>query len=115
MPAADSTEKSASADDCLLVLVAAPLDAGPALARGLIEARLAACVQILPMRSLYRWQGAIEDAQEAQLSIKTTRARYPALQEWLRTAHPYEVPEILAVAVAAGLPAYLQWVHQQTS
>lgn len=81
------------------------------LARGLIEARLAACVnRLAPVASVYRWNDTIETAEEVPLLIKTTAARYPALQDWLTREHPYDIPEIIALPLAAGLPAYLDWV-----
>jgi len=86
------------------------------LARALIEARLAACVNVLsPCRSVYRWKGKVEDAEEFPVLIKTTRARYPALEAAIRENHPYELPEIIAVHLAGGLPAYLEWVAAETS
>ncbi len=85
------------------------------LALALVEKRLAACVNILsPCRSMYRWEGKIEDAEEHPVLIKTTVERYPALEAAIRAAHPYELPEIIAVPLAAGLPAYLEWVDDET-
>uniref|UniRef100_A0A4W5LGS8 CutA divalent cation tolerance homolog n=1 Tax=Hucho hucho TaxID=62062 RepID=A0A4W5LGS8_9TELE len=75
------------------------------------ECPLAACVNILaPCRSVYRWQGKVENTTEIPLLIKTTRACYAALAARLLQLHPYEVPEIIAVPLVAGLPAYLTWV-----
>lgn len=86
------------------------------IAEALVEERLAACVNLLPgLQSVYRWRGKLQrDAAEVLLLIKTTRARYPALQARLPQLHPYELPELLAVESAAGLPAYLQWVVEST-
>lgn len=85
------------------------------IAEALVEERLAACVNVLPgLQSVYRWQGQIQRDAEVLLLIKTTRARYPALQARLPQLHPYELPELLAVEAAAGLPAYLQWVAEST-
>lgn len=85
------------------------------IAEALVEEHLAACVNVLPgLQSVYRWQGQIQRDTEVLLLIKTTRARYPALQARLPQLHPYELPELLAVEAAAGLPAYLQWVAEST-
>ena len=85
------------------------------LAQALIENRAAACVNILAeCSSIYRWQGKVETANEVPLLIKTTRAAYPRLEATIRTHHPYELPEIIAVPVSAGFPGYLQWVAQET-
>ena len=102
--------------EALLVLTNLP-DAASArlLADHLVTARLAACVNILaPCRSVYRWQGAIEDAEEVPLLIKTTTARYAELEAAIRAGHPYELPEIVAVPLSRGLPAYLAWVATET-
>lgn len=98
--------------ETLLVLTNCP-DAAVAerIARLAIENSLAACANILaPCRSVYRWQGQIEDACEAPLLLKTTAERYAGLQQLIAAEHPYDVPEIVALPVVAGLPAYLDWV-----
>lgn len=103
--------------DTLLVLTNLP-DAASAerIARLLVEQRLAACVNLLaPCTSVYRWHGAVETATEVPLLIKTTRARYTELQATLAEAHPYELPEIVAVPLEAGLPGYLAWVAAETT
>ncbi|MGB7541503.1 MAG: divalent-cation tolerance protein CutA [Burkholderiales bacterium] len=85
------------------------------LARALVDKRLAACINILsPCRSVYRWRGAVEDAEEFPMLIKTSRSRYAELEAAIRAGHPYELPEIIAVPLAAGLPAYLEWVGAET-
>lgn len=84
-------------------------------ATSLVEARLAACINMLPgMTSVYRWQGKIEQASEVLLIVKTTQAVYPQLESALKACHPYELPEIIAVALEAGLPDYLNWVSEET-
>jgi periplasmic divalent cation tolerance protein len=101
-----------AASDAFACLCACP-DAAVAarIARALVEERLSACVNVLPgIRSFYRWQGAMEEAGEALLLIKTTRAALPALQARLVALHPYELPELLVVEAAGGLPAYLAWI-----
>lgn len=79
----------------------------------LVQEQLAACVNLLGFcESIYTWEGKLESSQEVPALIKTTRHRYPALEAALRTAHPYEAPEIIACEVTAGLPAYLTWVSR---
>ena len=86
-----------------------------ALASSLVDERLAACVNVLPgIRSIYRWQGAVERGEEVLLLIKTTADRQDALVARLETLHPYELPEALAVEAVGGLAAYLDWVAEQT-
>jgi periplasmic divalent cation tolerance protein len=81
----------------------------------LIEKKLAACVNILaPCRSVYRWKGAVQHDEEHPVLIKTTTERYAELERALRAAHPYELPEIIAVPVEHGLPEYLDWVSAET-
>lgn len=103
--------------DVLLVMTNLP-DAASAekLARQLIVERAAACVnQLAPCASTYRWQDNIETATEVPLLIKTTRAAYPRLENLIREAHHYELPDIIAVLVSAGLPAYMDWVDDETT
>jgi periplasmic divalent cation tolerance protein len=104
-------------NDILLVFTTLP-DAASAekLARQLIEARAAACVNQLALcTSTYRWEDNIETATEVPLLIKTTKEAYPHLEKLIREAHPYELPEIIAVPVTAGLPAYLDWISKETT
>lgn len=90
--------------------------AAESLAGALVEARLAACASITTgVRSVYRWQGKIERATEVTLAIKTTQRHYAALETAIRAAHPYELPEIIALPVVAGLSSYLQWIVAETS
>lgn len=105
-----------STAETLLVLTNLPdADSAGRVARMLIDRRLAACVNILaPCTSVYRWQDAIETAAEVPVLIKTTLARYPELQAALTEAHPYELPEIVAVPLHEGLPAYLAWIGAET-
>ncbi|MGW0733781.1 divalent-cation tolerance protein CutA [Streptomyces sp. NPDC002851] len=87
-----------------------------ALARGAVDARLAACAQISgPVTSVYRWAGAIETDQEWQVLLKTTEARFPELERWLTEAHDYDTPEIIATPVVRGSAAYLDWVREETA
>src|SRR5687767_5250333 len=100
----------------LLVLTNLPdRAAAERLADLLVERKLAACVNILaPCRSVYRWQGAVQHDEEHPMLIKTTAERYAELEQALRDGHPYELPEIIAVPIERGLPAYLDWVAAET-
>lgn len=100
----------------LLVLTNLPdVASAEKLARALVESRAAACVNVFAAcRSIYRWQGAVEMADEIPLLIKTTRAAYPRVEEVVRAQHPYDVPELIAVPITQGLPAYLEWVAKET-
>ncbi|MCC6472451.1 MAG: divalent-cation tolerance protein CutA [Burkholderiales bacterium] len=85
------------------------------LADALVAARVAACVNVLaPCRSVYRWKDAVQHDEEHPVLVKTTRGRYAALETAMRENHPYELPEIIAMPVVAGLAAYLQWVDSET-
>lgn len=101
----------------LLVLTNLPdRAAAEKLADGLVAKRVAACINILaPCRSVYRWRGAVQHDEEHPVLIKTTREAYPALEAEIRALHPYELPEIVAVPVERGLPAYLDWVASETT
>lgn len=105
-----------SEEEILLVLTNLPdRKAAERVARVLIENRAAACVNVLgECSSVYRWEGKIETASEVPLLIKTTRTAYARLEEIIRAHHPYELPEIIAVPVGAGLDGYLQWVAEET-
>ena len=100
----------------LLVLTNLPnRAAAEKLADTLIEKKLAACVNILaPCRSVYRWKDAVQHDEEHPMLIKTTSERYAALEQAVRAGHPYELPEIIALPIARGLPAYLDWVAAET-
>jgi len=102
--------------DSLLVVTNLPdRESAEELAVLLIERRLAACVNILaPCASVYRWQGEIQHDEEHPLLIKTAQDRYAELEAAIRANHPYELPEIIAVRIVGGLPAYLQWVESET-
>jgi periplasmic divalent cation tolerance protein len=98
-----------------LVLVTAPESHAHGLARALVEARLAACVNLLPpMDSVFRWENRIEEAREHLLVIKTTRTRLHELRSRVQELHPYDVPEFVELPVAGGIAAYLDWVAAET-
>ena len=100
-----------------LVYVTAPdLAEAESLARLAVEARLAACANVLPgMRSLYWWRGRLEQADEVVLLFKTTERLVPALTEALTQAHSYDCPCVVALPIVAGNPAFLQWIEDETA
>lgn len=103
--------------EVLLVLTTLPdAEAARTLASELVDAGLAACVNLLPgCTSIYHWQGKTESASEVLLQIKAAAASYDALEAAIRARHPYELPEIIAVPVVRGLPDYLRWVLAQST
>ena len=100
----------------VLVMTTLSVDAdSETFARALVDAQLAACVNVLPvMESVYRWKGTIERESERQLLIKTSRDRVAALWERVRYLHPYETPEFIVVPIVDGNAAYLQWIGEST-
>ena len=89
------------------------LDTARTAARALVEEKLAACGNIVPgVESVYRWEGKVETGAEVLVIFKTTIGSYPKLETRLRELHPYHVPEVLALRITDGLPAYLRWVEQ---
>ena len=104
------------ATDAVVVYITAPSrEEARALARALVEERLAACVNQVPIESVYRWQGQVEEAAEVLLVMKTRRATLDALAARVRALHSYSVPEIIALPLVAGSPPYLQWVAEETA
>ena len=104
-----------AAEVCLVITNLPDRHSAAKLAHELVEKRLAACINILsPCRSIYRWKGKTEDAEEFPMLIKTTGGRYAELEAAIRSGHPYELPEIIAVRLTGGLSAYLDWVDSET-
>jgi periplasmic divalent cation tolerance protein len=102
--------------DALLVLTTLPsADAAAQVAKAVVGEKLAACANILPaLRSIYRWQGRIEDENEVLVLLKTRSANFARLKARILELHPYEVPEVLAIEVAQGHQAYLDWIALET-
>jgi periplasmic divalent cation tolerance protein len=100
-----------------LILVTAPSpEVGNQLAHGLVTERLAACVTVVPgVMSTYNWEGKLEQATEALMIIKTRRSRYAELEQYMRTHHPYDTPEIIEMPAGQVTPPYWQWVMQATT
>ena len=101
--------------DVKLVLSNVPPDRADEIARRLVEERLAACVNLMPIRSVYRWKSALAEEAEVTLLIKVSAERVAALVERLRALHPYELPEILVLDVDAerSLAEYVAWVRSE--
>jgi periplasmic divalent cation tolerance protein len=105
-----------SPDDALVVLVTAgSADEAARIGRTLVEERLAACVNVVgPMRSIYRWEGAVEEAEEHLLVVKARRADLGALDARVRALHSYDVPEVLGLPVTGGSARYFEWLDEAT-
>ena len=103
-------------DKIVVLSTCGSADEAERIARALVDARAAACVNIVPgVRSVYRWHGAVEDAAEWLLVIKTRRDLVNNVKVELRRVHSYEVPEAIALPVVDGLPEYLAWIDKETS
>lgn len=105
----------AAAPEIVLVLATLPPADADRVVRTLIDERLAACANLMAATSTYRWHGAVERADEQLAIFKTRTDRAAALRARLVELHPYEVPEVLVVPVASGLPAYLAWVARESA
>jgi periplasmic divalent cation tolerance protein len=103
--------------DALLVLTTLPTaDAAAEIAKVVVGEKLAACANILPaLRSIYRWQGKVQDENEVLVLLKTQRVHYPRLKARILELHPYDVPEVLAIPVEQGHAAYLEWIARETA
>jgi periplasmic divalent cation tolerance protein len=100
-----------AAEMCVVWVTAPEIETARALAKAALEARLVACVNLVPaIESHYWWEGRLESAAESLLICKTTRARLPDLERLLRERHPYDTPEILALPLDSGTPRYLDWL-----
>jgi periplasmic divalent cation tolerance protein len=100
---------------CVMVLVTCKSSTeARGIARAMVTSRLAACANVLPgkIESIYRWRGKVERARETLLLLKTTRGRWPKLRDAIRRAHSYDVPEIVAMPIVAGLNEYLEWIGE---
>jgi periplasmic divalent cation tolerance protein len=100
----------------VLILTTLPADAdAAAFAQALVESRLAACVNLLPvMESVYRWEGRVQRDSERQLILKTSRERVATLWQRVRELHPYDVPEFIVLPIVDGHDAYLRWIGEST-
>ena len=98
----------------VMVLITAPRGKGEEISRKLLEKRLAACVNIAPVSSLYWWKGSIERDDEELLVVKTSMKRLEELITYVKEIHPYEVPEVIALPVVACLGSYCSWAREET-
>lgn len=99
---------------CMIFCAASSKQEGKKIADILLKARLASCVQFIPMTSRYWWQGTIEHTDEIQLCIKTREDLYEQIQEKIKENHSYKVPEIIKIQIDTGLPDYLKWISNET-
>jgi periplasmic divalent cation tolerance protein len=113
----ERVQEGAPRPDALVLVISNAPDEKTALeiAQALVDEGLAACANVLaPCRSVYRWQGKVEQASEVPLLVKTAAARVPALIARVRELHPYELPEVITVPIVDGLRPYLDWVVDST-
>lgn len=107
--------ETSQSGDFAMVLNACPnQECARKIARRLVRAGAAACVQLFPIESVYRWEGKVTEEPEVLLLIKTTAALFPKVTELIREMHPYEIPEIIQLPISDGLPAYLGWIRDST-
>ncbi len=98
-----------------IIFISTPKEDASSMARQLVEKRLAACVNIIPkIESHYWWDGKIESDEESLLIVKTSQQKVELLMEFVKEEHPYDIPEIITFPVAEGLPAYINWVLEET-
>ncbi len=97
----------------IVLVTASSRQEADAIAESLIQAKLAACVNLLPVFSIYTWQGTIHRDEEWQLLIKSERSRFAQLEAKIREIHSYEVPEVIALSIVAGSQPYLEWISNQ--
>ena len=104
-----------TASHCTIITTTDSAQSAERLATGIVESRLGACAQIIgPIRSIYRWEGAVHNDEEWQCWIKTSTDRLDALTEHIQSNHSYDVPEVIALPVLGGSAEYLQWLTDQT-
>lgn len=102
-------------EHCIAITTVASPAAARDLARAVVAERLAACVQIVAIDSVFAWKGAVDEAAEALLVMKTREDRYAALEDFIAARHDYDVPEVVRVGIEGGLAAYLSWVDESVT
>jgi periplasmic divalent cation tolerance protein len=100
---------------CMVITTAPDQEEAEKLAEGILNNRLASCVQMADIRSFFLWEGGVQKESEVVLSIKTTEARYSKLEAYIEEYHPYDVPEIIKLPITGGLPGYLNWLDSTTA
>jgi periplasmic divalent cation tolerance protein len=98
----------------VVILSTAPRGEGDKIARIMVQERLAACVNILTTRSLFRWEGRVQKEEEVLLLIKTSSEKVPETMKKIRELHPYEIPEMIVLPIIGGYEPYLRWIQQET-
>jgi len=102
-------------EDVLVVYISIPREEATSMAKGIVENRLSACINILPrIESVFWWGGKVEYDEEALLIVKTTKSKFDALEQFVRENHPYELPEIIGMPLAAAFSEYVAWIHAET-
>ena len=100
---------------CIVMTTVAKIGDGKKIIEALLDKQLAACIQVMPIQSFYRWEGELTNDAEQLLLIKTKRALYKRVQQLILAQHPYDLPEIIQVPITDGFPAYLRWIDQECS
>lgn len=103
-------QDSLEANYGVVLVTASSQQEGEAIAQALVSAQMAACVTLMPVHSIYTWQGQVMHEQEWQMVIKTDLSQFSVLEQKIRELHSYEVPEIIALPILAGSQPYLQWI-----
>ncbi|MDB5742807.1 MAG: CutA1 divalent ion tolerance protein [Polaromonas sp.] len=114
MPTANQSFLAGTPAHCIVLTSVATEAQAETLARQIVQARLGACVQIHPLKSVYRWKGEVCVGAEWQLSVKTRQCRFDALAQFIAAHHDYETPEIVQLPITAGLASYLRWLEDET-
>ncbi len=99
---------------CMVLTTCDSQEAAQSLGACLVEAKLAACAQLHPVQSIYSWKGEIHKDPEIRLIIKTRESLYPKVEGFIREHHSYEVPQVVKIPITGGLPAYLEWIEENT-
>lgn len=109
------TQAQDSPQYCTVWVTVPTQEVADTIAHALIQAQLAACISLFPVRSIYTWQGEVQQEPELQLVIKSALSQFATLEAKVRELHPYEVPEIIAIPIVAGSEPYLNWISEQVT